>query len=816
MTVEIPKRIDQLPNPEPRYIGKRVTRREDAALLTGRVEFIDDVALPRMLHAAILRSPFAHARIRSIDTSEAEAMPGVEAVVTGADALRWQRVSGSSPDGWGGRCPAVEKVTFVGEPVAAVAATSRYLAEDALERIEVDYEPLEPVVDPFAAMEEGSPLVMEANGTNVMMHRVFTWGEVDEAFDTAAHVFTERFRWNRVGANPMETFGTVCEWDPVMLEMTVRGAIQSASFMGLGRAATFGLPTNLVNVKANAHGGSFGGKGGGRGIDIAAMLSRKAGGRPVKWIEDRVEYLTSGGSQAWDRHYEAALAVDADGRMTGFRVTLVDDLGANGEGYGSISAAKPLTAFTGPYTIPAAGYDLALVATNKLPSGPYRGMGPPPHFMVLEQLVDIAARALGVDPAELRRRNFIPPEAFPYTIPSGNEYDSGSYEEVLDAALALAGYDDLLRWRDAARADGRLVGVGVATAVEPGVFDWNAYATVGLPQTGVPEGATVSFDIRGCATVRVGFAMEGQGQYTLVSQVVADYFALDIDSVRVIQLDTLAAPPSFGPGGSRLGVAITGAVLGACERLAEKMRTVVAGLMQTTPETIELRGGRFGIPGVPEAQMSLAQVAGTMLARSDLLPPGMDPLPEATYVWTAPDRTPADEMGRAKSYLTAAQAVHVVAVEIDPDTGQVEIVKYALADDCGTRLNPVVVEGQTDGGIAQGIGAALYEQYVYDDEGQPLTASFMDYLIPTIAEVPRSDKAAVVTPSPFTALGAKGCGEGAIHTTPAAVMCAINDALAPLGVRARETPATPERLWRLISGAGVGASGSTGEEREQS
>jgi len=811
VAVEIPNRVDDLPTSGARFVGQRVTRREDPALLTGRVEFIDDVALPRMLHAAILRSPFAHARIRSVDTSEAEAMPGVVAVVTGADALRWQRVSGSSPDGWGGRCPPAEKVSFVGEPVAAVAATSRYLAEDALERIEVDYEPLDPVVDVFAAMEDGSPLVMEANGTNVMMQRVFTWGEVDDAFESAAHVFTERFRWNRVGGNPMETFGTVTEWDPQSLEMTVRGAIQSASFMGLGRAATFGLPTNLVNVKPNAHGGSFGGKGGGRGIDIAAMLSRKAGGRPVKWIEDRVEYLTSGGGQAWDRHYEAQLAVDAGGRMTGLRIKLVDDLGANGEAYGSICAAKPLTAFTGPYTIPVAEYDLTLVATNKLPSGPYRGMGPPPHFFVLEAMVDIAARALDVDPAEFRRRNFIPPEAFPYTIPSGNEYDSGSYEEVLDAALRTAGYDELRRWQAEARAEGRLVGVGVATAIEPGVFDWNAYAIVGMPQTGVPEGATVSFDIRGMATVRVGFAMEGQGQYTLVSQLVADYFALDMDAVRVMLLDTLAAPPSFGPGGSRLGVAITGAVLGACERVSEKMRAVVAGLMQTTPDNIELRDGQFGIKGVPEAQISLAQVAGTMLARSDLLPPGMDPYPEATYVWTAPDRTPADEMGRAKSYLTAAQAVHVVAVEIDPDTGVVDIVKYALADDCGTRLNPVVVEGQTDGGIAQGIGAALYEQYVYDSEGQPLTASFMDYLIPTIAEVPRSEKTAVVTPSPFTPLGAKGCGEGAIHTTPAAVMCAVNDALAPLGVQARETPATPERLWKLISGAGSSAAPDTSE-----
>jgi CO/xanthine dehydrogenase Mo-binding subunit len=364
MAVEIPKRLEDLPASTLRWVGRRVHRKEDAALLTGRTEFIDDVVLPGMLHCAILRSPFPHARVAKIDTREAEALPGVVAVVTGEDALRWSHPAVTAPDGWGIHCIAGNKVRYVGEPVAAVAATSRYVAEDALERIEVDYDPLDPVADPFAAMQEGSPLVLEEKGTNVMLQRVFTWGEVDAAFADAAHVFTETFRWNRVGANPTETFGAVCEWDPMSLELTVRGSIQSATHFGLGRAATFGLPSNKVNVKSHAHGGSFGGKGGTRGTDIACLLSRKAGGRPVKWIEDRMEYLVSGGSQAWDRHYEASLAVDAGGRVTGLRVKLVDDLGATGEGYGAISAAKPLAAFTGPYTIPVAQYDLTLVSCS--------------------------------------------------------------------------------------------------------------------------------------------------------------------------------------------------------------------------------------------------------------------------------------------------------------------------------------------------------------------------------------------------------------------------------------------------------------------
>ena len=798
MAIQIPGKLEELPTENRRFVGRRVRRKEDPLLLTGRIEFLDDIKLPGMLHCAILRSPFARARIERIDTQAAEALPGVAAVVTGDDALRWSYPAASSPDGWGGHCLPASEVRFVGEPVAAVAATSRALAEDALEAIEIEYEPLEAIADPFKAISPDSPLVQQDKGTNLMMDRTFTWGEVDEAFENATHVFQEKFRWNRVGANPMETFGVICEWDPMSLDLTVHGGIQSASHFGLGRAASFGLASNKVNIKATAHGGSFGGRGGTRCTDVACLLSRKCGGKPVKWIEDRMEYLIAGGSQAWDRHYELSLAVDAKSKVTGLRVKLVDDMGANGESFGAICAAKPLAAFTGPYTIPVAQYDLKLVATNKLPSSPYRGMGPPPHFFALEQMMDIAARELDIDPSEFRRLNFIPNDAFPYTIPSGNEYDSGSYEEVLDKALDLASYAQLREEQAAARVEGRLVGIGVASAIEPGVFDWNAYAIVGMPGTGVPEGATVHVDIMGMITVRVGFAMEGQGQYTLISQLVADYFGTEIEAIRVVMLDTQSAPPSFGPGGSRLGVAITGAVLGACEKIRDKMTRVVAGLMQTEPAHIQFQDGKFGIPGVEGAEMTVPEVAGTMLARSDLLPPDIDPRPEATHVWTAAGRTEADDQGRAKSYLTAAQAVHIVAVEIDRDTGQVEITRYAVVDDCGTRLNPVVVQGQLEGSVAQGIGAALYEQYLYDEDAQPLTTTFMDYLIPTVNEIPPLLTGEVVTPSPFTPLGAKGCGEGAIHTTPAAVMCAINDALSPLGIRSREVPATPNRIWDLI------------------
>ena len=801
MPTEIPKTIAELPTTEARFIGKPVQRIEDPLLVSGRTEFIDNAALPGMLHCAILRSPFPHARIVRIDTSRAEALPGVRVVVTGEDARRWTAPLATIPDGWGVHCLAVGKVHFVGEPVAAVAATSRYVAEDALELIDVEYEALVPVVDAFEAMTPRAPLILEEKGTNVVYQRKFQWGDVEKSFRDADRVFSEKFRWNRLGANPIETFGVIAQWDTVEGAITCRGSYQAQSYMALGVSAVLQIPAHKIRMISHPHGGSFGGKGGTRGTCIAAMLSRKAGGRPVKWIEDRMEYLIGGAGQAWDRHYEASIAAKSDGTLTGLRVKLVDDLGGTPEGAGAIGAAKPLASFTGCYTIPTAEYDLTLVLTNKLPTGPYRGMGPPPHNWVLEQLIDFAARELGIDPAEMRRKNFIPSDRFPYEIPTGNEYDSGNYEAALDRVLEMGDYRRLRDEQAKARADGRLVGIGIVSTIEPGVFDWNSYAIVGVPMVGVLEGATVAIDMFGKIVAKVGFALEGQGQYTIAAQLLADYFGTEMSDVRVVAQDSLAAPPHFGPGGSRLGVALTGALLGAAGQLKEKLVRVAAHLLQADPAAVELMDGKLRIKGVPGAEMPVAQVAAVMLTRSDLLPPGIEPNPEATYVWTAPGRTPADENGRAKSYLTAANACHLVRVEIDPGTAQVKIDGYWIADDCGVRLNPANVEGMIQGGVAQGVGAALLEEYVYDDDGQPLTSTLMDYLLPTIHDVPMTEKAAIVTPSPFSPLGAKGVGEGAIHTTPAAILCAINDALAPLGVRATETPASPQRLWKLLQQA---------------
>ena len=798
MAVENRKSIAELPTSGARFIGKSVDRVEDPMLVTGRTEFIDNISLPGMVHCAMLRSPHAHARIRSIDVAAAEKLPGVLGVLTGDEVAAQTIPLPSFPEQWGGHCMAVGKVRFTGQAVAAVAATSRYVAEDALESIEVDYEPLPAVMDPVKAMQPDSPLLYEEKSSNVIFSRLFRWGDVDAAFRDADHVVTEKFRWNRLGANPMETFGVISQWDPVDHSLTCRGSFQAPGQFASVMAIVLQLQSNKVRLIAQPHGGSFGGKGNLAGAVVASLLSRKVGGRPVKWIEDRMEYLQAGGGQAWDRRYQGWLAVKVDGTVTGLKVALIDDIGCSAENFAAVGAVKPLASFTGCYTISAASYDLSIVATNKVPSSAYRGMGPPPHNWVLEHLMDLAARRIGMDTAEIRRKNFIPPDAFPYTIPSGNEYDSGNYEAVLDKVLEMADYERLRQEQAKARAQGRYLGIGVVSTIEPGVFDWNAYAMMGLTMTGVPEGVTVSIDIFGKITVRVGFAIEGQGQYTVATQLLADYFGAQMEDVRVVPMDTLSAPPHFGPGGSRLGVSLTGAVLGAADLLRDKLYKVAARLMQCDPAQLELMDGMIRIQGVPGAEMHVAQVAATMLARSDLLPPDMDPSPEATYVWTAAGRTQADDQGRAKSYLTAANACHVVLLEVDPETGKVEILKYWIADDCGTRLNPATVEGMIQGGVAQGVGAALLEEYVFDDEGQLLTSTFMDYLLPTIHEVPMTEKTAMDTPSPFSPLGAKGVGEGAIHTTPAAILCAINDALQPLGVRATEVPASPNRVWKLI------------------
>ncbi|MBI2756871.1 MAG: xanthine dehydrogenase family protein molybdopterin-binding subunit [Chloroflexi bacterium] len=794
----------QLPISQPRYVGQDVPRIEDPLLLTGRAEFGDNIHKTGMLHAAILRSPYAHARIRGIDTSRAEALPGVAAVLVGAEVKAQSRPVFGIPEGWTGHALAVEKTHWAGEPVAIVAAEDRYVAEDALELIEVDYEPLEPMVNALEAADGKGPVVLEGKDTNVMYARKFTFGDVDTAFAEADLVVNEDSRWHRSAGNPIETCVCIARWDPFDQSLTLEGSHRSPLLVMPALVGALGLSPTQIRIYTSPLGGSFGVKTFARYVILLSLLAKKLGGRPVKWTEDRIEHLAGNSSHAWDRHHNAAMAVRQDGTITAVRIRAMDDFGAFGEWLGVGQIVKPITIFPGCYRIPAYEYDCAAVLTNKVPQGPYRGFGLPSHYWVLEQLVDLAAEKLGMDRAEIRRKNFIRRDEFPYTIPSGNVYDSGDYEAGLDLLLEKADYAALKEQQAAARKQGRLVGLSVVTSIEPGLTGTPMLGLLSprmFSRTSSPEGMALRMDGFGKMIAQVGFPWGGQSQHTFVRQILADYFAVKAEDVQVVVADSSTMQPGMGPVSSRIAVALGGAVVGAAKLLAEKLGRVAAVMLEADPGDVELKDGAFQVRGAPARSAPVPQVAGFMLARADKLPEGVDGNPEVSFVWNPPDHYLADEQGRSHYGVTATSAVHLCMLEVDHGTGQVEILRYVMVDDCGVRLNPSVVRGQLLGSLAQGLGNALYEEYVYDDQGQLLTTTYMDYLMPTVMEVPVVEEYEQCTPSPVTSLGQKGVGEGALHTTPAAVRCAINDALHPLGVHIAEAPATPFRIWSALQAA---------------
>ena len=807
MSEEVPRGLGELPLSQPRYLGKDTARIEDATLLTGKAEFGDNVAFPGMLFAAILRSPHAHARIKRIDVTKAEKLAGVFAVVTGEDAKAWSEPVPGFPLGWAGHCIAHDKVRFVGDPVAAVAATSRYIAEDALELIEVEYEILAPVVDAQKALEPDGPVIWQHQGTNLIYHRLFTFGAVDEAFANAEVVVKDDFRWLRASGNPIETCNCIVQWR-LDNSLSAWGGFQGTGFYVPSVARGLRVPAHKIRITPLPHGGSFGTKIFPHAIIRMALLSRKAGGRHVKWIEDRIEHLLSSYTHGPDRIYSAEMALTRDGEITGFRVKVLDDLGAHAVSVAIGKALKPLSAFTGPYRMRNAQYDLTVVATNKCPQGSYRGWGVPAHNLAMEHCVDLAARKLDLDPVEIRRRNLLRPDQFPYEAPNGARYDSGDYERTLDMALELADYSALRQEQARARAEGRLVGIGVYTGVELSAVAMSMFTLFGPGApfgTSMPESARVRIDVSGKIIAEVSFPWEGQGQHTFATNLLADYFGVDREDVEVIAVDSLSAGPGTGPIGSRQAVMLSGAILGAADRIAEKLRRMAGVLMEANAEDMEFFNGALRVKGSPDKTLPLQKVVTTMLSRSDLLPKGVDGNPEASYTYNPPDRKLPDAEGRGSFDLTAANNTHVVMVEVDRETGQVRILKYVIADDCGVRLNPAIVEGMIQGAVAQGVGQTVLEEHVYDENGQYLTSTLMDYLLPTIFEVPMTERTYTETPSPFSPMGIKGAGESAVLATPAALLSAINDALLPLGVQCTTIPASPLRLWQLIQGAAQAA-----------
>jgi len=772
-----------------RWFGERISRNEDPRLLTGRAMFVDDVRRPGMLHAAFYRSPHAHARIRRIDAAPARALPGVAAVFTAADLP--ERLRGPLPK----LIPhpalvhhktqvalAGEVVHHVGEPIALVVAESRYLAEDAVDLITVDFEVLPAVVDLEAAARPDSPVVHADMSDNIAAHHIQRVGNVEEAFAKAPHVFRERLVMDRGASAPLETRGVVAEWDGRTRELVVWDSTQAPIRIRNYLSDLLGLPQSDVRVIAPDIGGGFGPK-----ImmcypeEIAIPHAAMVLGRPVKWIEDRREHFVATNQERLQIH-DAEIAVDREGRILGVRTVFLHDCGAYCA-YGLIVPIVASTTLPGPYRIPNYHAEYRAVFTTKTQTSPYRGAGRPHGVFVMERLIDRVARELGLDRAEVRRRNFIQPHEFPYDLggliyQDGVRlvYDSGNYPEVFRKALAHIGYEEWPAQRARYRREGRRVGLGIAFYVEG----------TGI---GPYEGCRITVEPSGKVYVATSVGTQGQGHYTSFAQIVAEALGADVRDVIVTTGDSGAFGWGTGTFASRAAVVAGNAIALAATAVREKTLQVAAALLEARADDLEVGEGRIFVRGSPARAVTLGQVATAANPLRGTIPadwegPGLD----ATRYFAPPRGA-------------FAPGCHAALVEVDVETGFIRFLKYVVVHDCGPVINPLILEGQIRGGVAQGVGNAFYERLVWDDQGQLLTQTFMDYLLPTVAEVPAVQIDHVETPSPLNPLGIKGAGEAGTIPVPALVASALDDALSEEGVWITEMPLNPPRLLQIIAEA---------------
>ena len=775
-------------------IGAAVRRVEDGRFLRGQGRYVADLTLPRMLHVAFLRSPHAHARIVSIDARRAGELPGVAASVTGEELAPHARPLRAESRMAGYRATefpplARGKVRFAGEAVAAVLAENRYVAEDALEAIRVRYETLPVVATPEAAMAGGAALVHDAAGSNVLLSRAFVQGDVDAAIKTAAVTVGDRFRFHRHAGVTLENRVCLADWNAGAGELTLWSSTQVPGLLREALADLLDVPVHRLRVVAPDVGGGFGVKSALYPEEVAVCALARLAGRPVKWVGDRREDLLTS-TQAWDETIDAELALNADGTIGGLRARVVADVGAYSihPWTASIEVIQVISFLPGPYRVPHYRGEGWGVATNKAPTGPYRGVGRPVSTFVTEALVDRAARRLGLDPVELRLRNLLRPEELPYRSPSGLVWDSGSFVESLERARDVADYARVRAEQRRARDAGRYLGVGVASYVELTGVGSAIPASPGAPVSTGTEGATIRVDPGGTVTASFGLACHGQGHETTLAQVVAEELGARFEEVRVIHGDTAAGPSGTGTYASRSAVIGGGAAILAARALRTKALAIAAHLLEVSADDLTLADGRATVRGAPDRVLTLREIARAAYAGAKRLPEGLEPGLEATRFYDP-------------YFGTASNATHVAVVEVDPETCAVVVRRVVVVEDCGRIINPLIVEGQALGGVAQGIGAALLEEIVYGEDGQLLTGSLMDYLVPTAAEVPAIEVVHLERPSPTTLGGFKGVGEGGTIGAPAAVANAIADALAPLGIEITELPVTPERLFRLISRA---------------
>jgi carbon-monoxide dehydrogenase large subunit len=792
-----------------RWIGKALNRVEDPRFLRGQGRYIDDIKLPGMAHAAVVRSPHAHARIVAIETSAAEALPGVVRVLTGKDVA--ERAAPLPSFGAGQIVQdmiAIEKVRHHGETVAVVIAEDRYIAEDACDLIAVEYEPLPVVLDPFAAREPGAPLVHEALETNTAYERTFTFGEVDQAFADAPRSVQADLRWPRSTGMPMDTNGAIGDFDAASGVVTIYANSMNFTYFLWLIAMSLKVPASKLRIVPVAAGGSFGSKFFMHKVPTFAGFLSMVVGRPVKYVEDRVTHIVANDHAGSDRHYDASLAFGDDGIFTGLRIDCVDDYGAYLQ-FGTGTHGNALSQVVGPYRIRNVEYSLAAVLTNKNQQGAYRGFGAEVSNWVLERLVDLAARDLGMDRVEIRRRNLIGPDQFPYRTPTGNIYDSGNYQGVLDKILEEVDYDHWVAERDRLRAEGRHVGIGVIASQERSVFSstefWFWFDEPEFTPTSSPESAGIQIDPTGEIVVTLhSQSLWGNSPETVVSQIVAEEFDVPPESVVITYADSQHALPGTGPGGSRYTVMVAGALAGATSTLKKKIRRIAADKLEANEDDLEFRDGRVGVIGTPDAELTLGEVAlSAYMFRLDL-PDDMESGLAAQSTYDHPLTTlPSDDRSDLGIfYPFVGHAWHIAVVEVDPGTGKVSFLRYAAVHDAGTVVNPRTLDGQIIGGTVQGIGTALYEQYVYDDEGRVRNQDFEHYHLPSAMDAPEMTVAHQETPSPYTAYGIKGAGEGGRMLSPGILSAAIEDALHEYGVTVTSLPITAEQIVGWVAEGG--------------
>jgi 2-furoyl-CoA dehydrogenase large subunit len=792
------------------WVGRAVRRVEDGPLLTGRDRFVDDMPMHDLAHVAILRSPHAHARIRRVDVSRAASHPGVVATLTGEDVVRTskpQRGRIPLPKSPSVYALAHDKVVYVGQPVAAVAARDRATAEDALDLVEVEYEPLQAVVSPEAAMLPDAPVLFEEIGSNVLWHDTFPYGDVDGAFARADQVVRERITLHRYLSTPLETFGSMAQFEPSTQTLTIWGSAHQPGQEINNVAAALGLSPGQVRLVVPPMGGGFGNKTRPIYHILVALLARQLAGRPVKWVEDRRESLLALGHAA-DGVLEVEAAIANDGSVLALKFRNIENEGG-GIDFAGRHNLLMLSNMVNCYRVPAVSYTGYSVVTNTCPVIANRGIGKPFMCLAVERVVDAVARATGLDRVEVRRRNFIQPDQFPYDTPSGQTYDSGDYPAMLDKALALLDYEQLLRDQAEARAAGRLVGIGIACGVEPAGSNLSYGMLISGPGqllSGQGEAARVRMEPDGSATVYTGGIESGQGHSTALSQIVADELGLRPEQVRVAStFDSRSHPytQTSGNYSNKFNGHDTAAAIGAARKVREKLLGRAASMLEVAADDLQLDSGRIVVRGVSEKSMPIAQVAARAYWSLSDDAPDDEPGLEALHYYRNPRARVPDAERRVPVQMGFSAAAHVALVEVDPDTFEVSVQRYGVVHDCGKEINPSIVEGQVHGATVHGIAAALLEEFVYDDEGQLLTTSFMDYLKPTSADVPMIETDRLETPSPWTPLGTKGIGEGGAIVAPAAIASAVEDALQPLGITIGGLPITPTRLWRLVSQGGA-------------